>query len=422
MSLSIKEKLKHLHGFSPPDPNPARTPCFSREEQFDAIGGKVLRTDIGSVVIRENSFPLNFRHGPNRLDELLELNPNYFAYIGKDAALSNLDIRKAVFIDTETTGLAGGAGTYAFLIGIGYFTQHSFFVKQFFMPDYQHEPAVLSLLEKKLHEYSAFISYNGKSYDIPALKSRFVLNRLPTRYAAYLHLDLLHAARRLWKKNIGECSLQNIERHILGFQRHDDIPGYAIPQKYFNYLYSRDVNSLLPIFKHNAMDILSLISITLSAGKAFDKCEYPSDSLAVMKVLYHLNEFEKAGQFLNNLNSQMNESLCALYQARLLKKMSLTEQAEKQWLWLIDQSQNFHVEPYIELAKLYEHNHGNACKALDIINRLEKRLKIRQELFSSNESELFNDDIAHRKKRLNRKLRNAEKAGGRDTKKCHETT
>jgi len=415
MALSIKEKLKQLDK-TISEAKPAVAENSSQEQRFDLIGGKLIRTATGQVVVREKSFPLEFIHGPNQLEELLKMDSEYFAYVGKDTALTNLDIRTSVFIDTETTGLAGGAGTYAFLIGIGYFTGNSFLVKQLFMPDYHNEPAVLALLAAELRTRSAFISYNGKAYDIPILKSRFVLNRLSFQDDNYLHLDLLHAARRLWKRNLGECTLQNIERHILGFQRHDDIPGYEIPQKYFDYLYSKDVSSLLPIFKHNAMDILSLVSITLSAGRVFDKCEYPSDSTAVMKTFSHLGDVKRSKQFMRNSAFQTQEVLCALYQARLFKRMSLLKDAEKQWLWLIEQSRDFHIEPYIELAKLYEHNYRNISKALEIVNRLEERLQIRHELFSLNEHKYLTN-ITHRKNRLNRKLRNQNLTGGKEKEK-----
>lgn len=171
--------------------------------------------------------------------------------------------RDCVFLDFETTGLSGGAGTVAFLAGIGRFSERGFSTTLYFLADYPYEAAFLEAVEAELSSAKAVVTYNGGSFDLPLYRTRRAMNGLsPTGVG--LHLDALHAARRLWRRPLGDCSLGNVERLVLGERREDDLPGAQIPEAWFDYLRrgaSRSTETLDRAFEHNRIDIRSLASL-----------------------------------------------------------------------------------------------------------------------------------------------------------------
>ena len=155
------------------------------------------------------------------------------------------------FLDTETTGLAGGTGTYAFLIGVGRICDDGFRVRQFFLREYGEERSALWALREHLEQFDVLITYNGKSYDQPLLETRYQMTRQKPPFARMAHLDLLFGARRLWKLRLENCRLVQLEQQILGMFREGDLAGELIPYVYFEYLRSQDATRLVPIFHHN---------------------------------------------------------------------------------------------------------------------------------------------------------------------------
>jgi uncharacterized protein YprB with RNaseH-like and TPR domain len=180
------------------------------------------------------------------------------------AALS--DPEKWLFLDTETTGLAGGTGTYAFLVGLAWWDAGGLQVEQLFMRDFTEECSVLCELAARLAERPVLITYNGKSFDWPLLESRFTMTRsiAPPKLAA--HLDLLHPARAVWKLRLGSVRLADVERHVLdpatlGWDRDNDTTSALIPQYYFDYLRGGPPEPLLGIARHNQMDLRGLAAL-----------------------------------------------------------------------------------------------------------------------------------------------------------------
>lgn len=179
-------------------------------------------------------------------------------------------LERIAFLDTETTGLGGPTGTYAFLVGLGYFrygvpgepaTLH-FVCEQYFMEDYPHEPALLVHLRQRLSEFEALVTFNGAGYDIPLLEARAILNRM--RLPLDLpHVDLLWPARIVYRPTIGSCALASLEANVLGVVRRHDIEGAFIPQIYFDHLRGRGRERLVPVFDHNVQDIVSLGALLL---------------------------------------------------------------------------------------------------------------------------------------------------------------
>ncbi|HLZ51605.1 MAG TPA: ribonuclease H-like domain-containing protein [Candidatus Acidoferrum sp.] len=190
----------------------------------------------------------------------------------RDAALSLhmrfalADSSRWLFLDTETTGLAGGTGTYPFLVGIAWWDAGGLQVEQFFMRDFSEEHSLLHELAARLAERSVLVTFNGKTFDWPLLENRFAMTRsIPTpRLAA--HLDLLHPARALWKLRLGSVRLVELERQVLdaqrlGWHREDDITSALIPQYYFDYLRGGSSDPLVGVVRHNQMDLRGLAAL-----------------------------------------------------------------------------------------------------------------------------------------------------------------
>jgi uncharacterized protein YprB with RNaseH-like and TPR domain len=229
----------------------------------ELISGEVANTSYGCFFVHREAYPLDHRHGSHTLADLLA-HPLYGpALLAHDERLAEIALQRVAFIDTETTGLAGGTGTYAFLVGVGLFDEEGFTVHQFFMRDYDEEPAQLYALGQLLKGVEAVVSFNGKAFDLPLLETRFIMARQPPHLLGSPHLDLLPVARRFWKHRLESCALSSLEAEVLGVRRtQDDVPGWLIPSLYMDYARSGDARDMPRIFYHNAQDILSLVTLT----------------------------------------------------------------------------------------------------------------------------------------------------------------
>src|SRR5208337_715470 len=180
------------------------------------------------------------------------------------AAVQNPE--KWLFLDTETTGLAGGTGTYAFLVGLAWWDAGGLQVEQLFLRDFSEEHSLLHELAARLAERPVLVTFNGKSFDWPLLESRFTMTRSIKLPQLSAHLDLLHPARALWKLRLGSVRLVELERHVLdaprlGWRREDDVPSALIPQLYFDYLRGGTAQPLAGVVKHNQMDLRGLAAL-----------------------------------------------------------------------------------------------------------------------------------------------------------------
>src|SRR5579883_167805 len=257
---------------SPLRPSPALRPI----EEW--LAGQEIETPFGRHFETEKLYEAHRRHGSADLGALAEL-PRDFLNELSGGSISQAAPEQWAFLDTETTGLAGVARACAFLIGIGYIASGGFRVRQFFMRGYAEEASVLDAVARCLQQFRVLITYNGRAYDQPLLEARYRCRRARSPFASLRHLDLLHGARRLWKRRFGSCRLVDLENAILGVERHLDMPGALIPCVYFEYLRTRQAAHLLPVFQHNATDILSLACLTAIVPAAFkDPCGPASPS------------------------------------------------------------------------------------------------------------------------------------------------
>ena len=191
-------------------------PKTKKQEEKEIISDKDIHHLVNGSYLSENKkiflveylekLPLNF--GNIKIEDF-QIPP----IINKWAGIQNRKLEDLVFLDTETTGLAGGTGTLVFLVGIGFFRENNFIVKQYFMSEPASEIFLINALEDEFRKFSVFVSFNGKSFDIPLLKTRFILNQKKLNKMG--NLDLLHLSRRLWKNSLKNCTLQNLEKEIL---------------------------------------------------------------------------------------------------------------------------------------------------------------------------------------------------------------
>src|SRR3954447_19092018 len=248
-----------------PPPRREAPPRYSIEE---FLSGEVVRTPLGEHFETERVWERHRRHGSIDISDLFEL-PEDLLEGMSEGGIPSAHPSKWAFLDTETTGLAGGTGTYAFLIGVGSIDKTGFRLRQFFMRDYGEEASQLHRLAEYLAPFDVLVTYNGKAYDQPLLETRFRMSRARHPFDRMEHLDLLFGARRLWKLRLESCRLVDLEARILGFERVGDLPGEMIPYVYFDFLRSQRAFRVVPIFHHNAIDILTLACLTAIVPLAF---------------------------------------------------------------------------------------------------------------------------------------------------------
>ena len=322
-------------------------------------------------------------------------------------------MKNLIFIDTETTGLAGGTGTVAFLIGLGYFTDDAFRLEQCFMRDFDDEEPMLAYLDNLLKRFETVVSYNGKSYDIPLLRTRFIFNRIPFRLDSIMHFDLVHASRRFWKDRLGSCTLGNVESAILGIKRHGDVPGYEIPEIWFEYLRTRDATELKKVFYHHKMDILSLLTLTAQLSRLLDVpdgkgFEHAQDRLSLLRLHFRQKRFDQVPTLAKELLDTEAESTirreCLELLAFSYKRLQEWQKMEDTWEAFLKEFPKDLVAR-LELAKHHEHRTRNLPRAKKICRDTIQFLETRLELGRDTDLDEWKiEAFKKRLKRIQRKL------------------
>jgi uncharacterized protein YprB with RNaseH-like and TPR domain len=365
--------------------------------------GSVVANEFGEHFQTERLFSALKQHGSADIGALNELPAGLLDALS-DNEIADVAPARWAFLDTETTGLAGGSGTYAFLIGVGRITPEGFRVRQFFMRDYVEEKSVLAALEAHLSEFDVMITYNGKTYDQPLLETRYRMCRHKAPFSRIRHLDLLFGARRLWKLRLETCRLVQLEQQILGVFREGDLPGELIPYVYFEYLRGREAQRLVPVFHHNAMDILTLACLTAVVPAAFRTADADAlrqvgvrrgeDLIGIARWLLNAGETEKPLHlFKRALDLGLPDKLLfrALWDVAALEKKLARPAAALQIYTELAGCRNDHrVGALEELAKHYEHGEKNYGVALEFT---------RQALGFER-----TDSLVKRKERLERRL------------------
>ena len=358
----------------------------------------------GPYLLRTVHYPLTHQQGRSHLGDLLDLPADAADFL---AGRPGFDFRRAVFLDTETSGLAGGAGTIVFLTGVGTFEEDAYVVRQFFARNPAEERAYLPDLARFVAERGGLVTFNGRSFDWPLLRSRFILSGIapPDEQP---HVDLLHPARRLWRPRLGACNFGNLERRILDYQRSGlDIPSYMIPSLWFSFARGQgSVREMEAVLYHNLEDIVSMVPLAhvIAATLSGAREPHPQDLPALGRAWQRANRSEKAeAAYRRALDAPLPPSLRAQTLrelALLLKRQNRRDEAAVFWRALADMRQSNDVEALVELAKYHEWHTGDIEKAraltLEAITRAETWTPVyrRRDMLA---------DLTHRLERLERK-------------------
>lgn len=385
-------------------PSPIRGKKYPIE---DVIEGQFWDVIYGQVFCHEEVYPKAHLHGRVPLWPAHSL--TRLCQWAHAAALTGADLQNLVFLDTETSGLAGGTGTYAFEVGVGRFTEEGFRLAQFFMRHPGEEPALLAGLTAFMDGMGAVVTYNGKAFDIPLLNTRYTLMGLSSPFENVDHFDLLPLARRLWRNRLESRTLGTVEEHILGVTRGEqEVPGYLIPEMYFEYLKTQDARPMAGIFYHNAIDILSLAG--LFSHMAFLLQEPSSEEII------HAEDIVSLARFFESLGDVPQAK--ALYDKALkeklphalfwdtLERFSFLLKRKGDWgsaigLWE-QAAEAKQLYAFEELAKYYEHHAKQLSVAREWTSRAKKVLE--ENLFPAHEVHYWQISLDHRLERLDRKI------------------
>lgn len=371
-------------------------------------GSRVEETAYGAVLVLDHVYPLGYRHGVDSLADLCGFAPAAAVAFCGDGRLENLNFRDFVFLDTETTGLVG-AGTVAFMVGVAFFEGEALVVRQYFVRDYDEEPAMLLLLAALLANKGGLITFNGRAFDVPLLDNRFMLNRQDSNLLDLPHLDLLPPSRRLWRNRLGSCRLVSLEKGLLDVERtQEDVPGWAIPQLYFDYLRSGDGRPLTGIFYHNELDILSMVTLAARIVRQFnwpDGGDHPTDLVSLGCWQAHLGLLAEAEQCLRlaaSLDLPLEQYHLALHQlGGLLKRGGRHNEAVQIWQQIATSSYD-DVQAHIELAKHYEWAHRDVAAAISWTSRAIELVE-RWAVLDTGRAALVRPQLERRLTRLQRK-------------------
>jgi len=290
---------------------------------------------------------------------------------GDDRLPSETHASQFLFLDTETTGLSRGAGTVAFLVGIGFIEDETLVVRQYLMRDYDEESFVLRHVLAHFKENTILVTYNGRAFDMPLLQSRCIMQRIRADFDNVPHADLLHTARRVWKLRLSSCRLADIEEHVFFAPRTDDLPGALVPQRYFDYLKSRDFSLLKDILEHNAQDIVTLARLLYTLADLHENpmsAEHVQDIFSLGRIYEKRGLRQTARACYRACDAGSLSALSRERQAYCLNRDHQPEEAARIYEKMISCRQGG-AKPYIALSKILEHKLKNLPDAAEIARK-----------------------------------------------------
>ncbi len=334
------------------------------------LGGTWHATDLGPAFIRDELYPVDHVHGRLALRSLLDASETALGAVFRREEVP--PVRKFGFLDLETTGLSGGTGTYFFLAGLGSFTDAGFRIRQYFLADLRHEPAMLSLLTRDLKQLDVIVTYNGRRFDLPCVGTRMLLAREPSPFGESIDFDLLYAVRRLYRHRLPSCRLGDAEARLLGVERPDDLPGWMAPTIYFDYLRAGRIAPLRGVIRHNVDDILSMAGLLAHIALLFDERDpNPRDAASLARWWEYANEMDRArtlyAAVLPALEGEDDWRWAAQRHALLCKRAGARPEAARLWERLWAQGDR---RSGLELAMHFEHHTRDLASAEKITRHL----------------------------------------------------
>jgi len=364
MDNSLLNRLKSLGvqiGTSQVKPQPAGVDRIPIDQ---VIHGVERRTLFGPAFLADENFPQNYQHGIVPFGQQID-----YGILGEWAGYPELtqhSLQKFIFLDTETSGLSGGTGTFAFMVGLGWWEQDGFRLQQFFLREPAEETAMLAALDELLTPFSTVVTFNGKSFDVPLLNGRHILSALKSPFPEMQHLDMLALARRIWRNRLPSRALGSLEQDVLAVSRsQEEIPGWMVPEMYFNYLKTGDSRPMAGVFYHNKMDILSLAALFLHLSNILtDPIQWLADEgldlIAIARLYDQTGRRDLAVHLYEHalsLGLPRPFFIQTLYRyAELARKAGNWNQAEGLWQKAAEYQE---IPACIELAKYFEHQQRN---------------------------------------------------------------
>jgi uncharacterized protein YprB with RNaseH-like and TPR domain len=350
------ERTRAFYSPASPIPKPTRS-----TQSIEALTqGEWITSEGGKVYSIPTLYDMDYQHGSVPLTDWLDSSLSGASSYTQDHRFNDISPAECLFLDTETTGL--GSGACAFLVGIGYFTADQFVVRQYFLTNPDEEPVMLHDLNERVGGYKALVTFNGRSFDVPLLNSRYTLNRQRSGLTQLAHFDLLTPARRLWKRRLESCRLANLETEVLGIDRtEDDIPGMLIPMLYQEYLLTGDARHMPRILYHNLIDVLSMVSLGAKLCQTYSAPTHQrlpgKDWLSLAKWYATERRFAEADQAFHKAFQAArldSETLIVLqFFTEYLKKQGRLTEAVVHWeTWAA--LQPLALDPRLALAKYHE--------------------------------------------------------------------
>lgn len=356
LRAEMAEILGRVPQSAPPPADPASTTLpFLR-----------IETAPGPLCQRLELLKASHHVGRIPVDGAAQAEAELLALLALDPGLAAASPAEALFLDTETTGLGGGAGTLAFLVGLAAFDAAGRLeVEQLLLQSPSEERALLVRLEQRVAAASMLVTFNGKSFDWPLLRTRFVMNRM-TPPDPPPHLDLLHVARRLHRARIGVCSLKGVESQVLGFDRDGDIDGVDVAARYTHFLRTGDESALAAVVEHNFWDVISMAALVTLYGEPVGAL-HEADLVGLARTLQRARAWERAHAMANVAVEQGAGSEALRVRGDIAKARGDRDRALADYEALSGEIDDPRVR--LELAKLYEHHVKQPAKALELLAR-----------------------------------------------------
>jgi uncharacterized protein YprB with RNaseH-like and TPR domain len=325
-------------------------------------------TSLGPLYVRARRLSPAHRVGrASCVADFSNSSAGMLALLALDPSLASLDPRRALYLDTETTGLSGGAGTVPFLIGLAWFEEgsSSLVVEQLLLREMGEEAPMLERLARRIREASMLVTYNGKSFDVPLLRSRFVLNRIPV-FECTAHLDLVHVARRVHRHRLAQLNLKNVESEVLGFERTADISGGEVCSRYSHFLRTGDDSALTAVIDHNEWDIVAMAALVGLYGEPLQGLA-PADWVGLARTVQRAGSLDLADRIIGRAVEEGVGNDAIRTRGEIAKARGDKAQALADFASLVETVDDPSLR--LQLAKLYEHHAKAPLAALELVER-----------------------------------------------------
>jgi len=361
----IADKLSRVAALRPVrSPDPDRTSDSKSDLLTRLLDGEIVGNRCGSHIRVQTRLPQ---------PSVPELCSGALRLLEPGSVDAACDAAKWMFLDTETTGLAGGTGTYAFLVGLAWWQEDGLVVEQHFMRDHGEEPSLLLAIAERFAGERVLVTFNGKSFDWPLLKTRFQMSRAAAIPEPVAHLDLLHPARQLWRLSLQSVALAQLEQHVLQFDRGRDIPSETIPQRYFDFLRGGPPEPIAEVFRHNQMDLcgLALLALRIHAILADPEKSVcgAGELFGISRLLQRRGDELLAGRIYGRALvgglPKAAEQIAQRELAFLAKRSRNYELSNELWAKLLDDTVPG-LRAYEQLAIYYEHQADLPRKAAEL--------------------------------------------------------